>query len=170
MTIKRANFGARVGALAIDVVGVVVFAIIFNRLIFKAVDALGMVKFLSIDTSAEAIMIIILELWGAALLYMLIEAFAAATPGKMLLGMKIAAENGQRAKAVNLLLRYILKNSFFLIVLPFGIVEDMILSILFLAIGLAVFVGFFLVLGEKKQALHDLISKTAVFRRTRPHP
>jgi len=33
-------------------------------------NALGMVKFQLVDTSAEALMIVILTLWGAGLLYL----------------------------------------------------------------------------------------------------
>jgi uncharacterized RDD family membrane protein YckC len=161
---KRANIGTRVAALAIDVVGVAVTAIIFENPVLKLADALGMIKFLSIDTSAEALMMVVLALWGAGLLYMLTDVVAAATPGKMLMRLKIRREDSQKARIGNLLTRYLLKCSFFLIVLPFGIIENTVLSILFLSIGLMVFVGYFLILGDERQALHDRLSHTSVFR------
>jgi len=160
---KRANIGRRVAALAIDVAGVAVAAIIFQNPILKLVDALGMIKFLSIDTTAEALMMIILALWGAGLLYMLTDVVASATPGKMLMRLKIRREDGRKAGPGNLLTRYILKCSFFLIVLPFGIVENTILNILFLLIGVAAFAGYFLILGDERQTLHDRLSHTAVY-------
>ncbi|MCX6567392.1 MAG: RDD family protein [Candidatus Aminicenantes bacterium] len=161
---KRANFGTRMAALAIDVVGVAIVAIIFENPILKLADALGMIKFLSIDTSAEALMMVILAFWGAGLLYMLTDVVAAATPGKMFMRLKIRREDGRKTGIGNLLKRYLLKCSFLLIILPFGIVENTILSILFLSIGLIGFVGYFLILGGERQALHDRLSHTSVFR------
>jgi len=45
-------------------------------------------------------------------------------------------------------------------VLPFGIIENMVLDILFLFIGLMGFAGYFLISGDKRQALHDRVSHT----------
>ncbi len=161
---QRANFGRRAAALAIDSIGVAIAAVVFQNPVLKIADALGMIKFLSIDTSAEAIMMILLVLWGASWLYMLIDVIAAATPGKMAMRLKIRDEDGRKARIGNLLLRYLLKCSFLLILLPFGIVENVFLSILFLSVGFVIFTGYFLILGDERQALHDRLSRTLVFR------
>jgi len=41
-----------------------------------------------------------------------------------------------------------------------------VLGLLAPAAGIIVFIGCFLVLGDKRQALHDVAAKTAVFRKT----
>ncbi len=109
-------------------------------------------------------MMILLVLWGASWLYMLTDVIAAATPGKMAMRLKIRGEDGRKARIGNLLLRYLLKCSFLLILLPFGIVENVFLSILFLSVGFVIFTGYFLILGDERQALHDRLSRTLVFR------
>lgn len=161
---NRASFGARLAALAVDAAGVTATAFIFGKPLLKIASFLGLIQFVSIDTNAEAIAIMILTLWGAAWVYMLSDVAAGGTPGKMLLGLKIRREDGGRAGFGRRLVRYTLKGSILLIVLPFGMVEDTVLSILFLTIGLAGIPGYLLILGKDRQALYDRLSRTAVFR------
>mgnify|MGYP001177723813 CR=1 FL=1 len=79
-----------------------------------------------------------------------IEGFTGQTPGKMILGITVANMNGEKASVDKLLLRAFIKitGSFVRI------------------IGFIVTLGCFLVLGQKKQALHDIICKTAVFNKS----
>jgi uncharacterized RDD family membrane protein YckC len=160
----RANFGQRVAALLIDAAGVAITAIIFGKPLFNLADSLGLVTFASIDTSAEAIMIIILSLWSAAWVYMLSDV-AAATPGKALMRLTIRREDGHRAGLGRRLGRYLLKCSALLVVLPFGIVENIVASGLFLLLGLAAIPGYLMILGSGRQTLYDRLSRTAVYRR-----
>jgi uncharacterized RDD family membrane protein YckC len=162
---KRASFGARLAALAIDAAGVTATAFIFGNLLLKITSLIGLVQFVSIDTNAQATALIIFTLWEAAWVYMLSDVVAGGTPGKWLLGLKIRKEDGGRAGFGRRLVRYALKCSVLLIVVPFGTMGNTVLSILFFAIGLAGIPGYLLILGKDRQALYDRLSHTAVFRR-----
>ena len=78
------------------------------------------------------------------------EGFTGQTPGKMILGITVANMNGEKATIDKLLLRAFIK------------ITGSFVGI----IGFIIFVGCFLVLGEKKQALHDIICKTAVYKKS----
>jgi uncharacterized RDD family membrane protein YckC len=163
--IRLAPLGRRLAALTLDGLGVVLAGWFFAAPIYWVEDALGMVKFLSIDTSAEAVMTILLSLWGAAWIYAISDIAFAATPGKALLGLTIARRNGTKAPLGRLIGRYFAKNAFLLILLPFGIVDNLTAGLAFLAVGLTIFLGYFLVLGRGRRTLHERISGTVLMRR-----
>jgi len=98
-------------------------------------------------------------------LYGLIEAFTGASPGKMILKIKIGNADGTAASVGTLFLRYVIKN----IGLVCSVLALVVAPLILLGrlLGFVVFIGCFFVLGEARQALHDMIAKTAVYPRDR---
>lgn len=95
-------------------------------------------------------------------LYPAIEGVTGRSPGKFVLGYTIAAEDGARAGIGRLLARSAVKN--------LGRIASVLALAAGTGFGVASFVnvvvaaGCLLALGEKRQALHDLLLRTAVFR------
>jgi uncharacterized RDD family membrane protein YckC len=100
------------------------------------------------------------------LLYSLIEAFTGASPGKMALGLKVGREDGRKAPPAVYAVRWAVKFSGSILGLVGAIPGLYIAGLLAPAAGLVVFAGCFFALGDKRQALHDMAARTAVFRRT----
>jgi uncharacterized RDD family membrane protein YckC len=113
--------------------------------------------------------------WGARLnvatrlvapIYGLIEAFRGFSPGKLVLGLRVVSESGQRAPIGTLLVRYAIKNGGLVVGAvglmtawkPLGVLSD--------AMQAATFVGFLLVLDRARMAIHDRVAGTAVLRKT----
>ena len=82
--------------------------------------------------------------------FYIMEGFTGQTPGKMILGITVANMSGEKASLDKLLLRAFIK------------VTGSVVRIA----GIVITLGCFLVLGNKKQALHDIICKTAVFNKS----
>jgi uncharacterized RDD family membrane protein YckC len=85
-----------------------------------------------------------------SIFFYVLEGFTGQTPGKMILGITVANMNGEKATIDKLLFRAFIK----------------IIGSFFGIIGFIIFIGCFLVLGKKKQALHDIICKTAVYKKS----
>ncbi|MCK4837142.1 MAG: RDD family protein [Candidatus Aminicenantes bacterium] len=98
-------------------------------------------------------------------LYMILEAFLGATPGKMILGLKIGTQDGKAGDMWVYFPRFVIKNCSVLIDLAGRITGITFLGAIGGFAGIAVFFGCIYALGEKKQALHDILAKTAVFRK-----
>jgi uncharacterized RDD family membrane protein YckC len=95
------------------------------------------------------------------------EIFMAASPGKKLLGLVIANEDGTSAPPDRLAMRWAIKHApnilgLVIAIFPLGIRG--ILGWFNMLVALAVFVGCFLTLGQARQALHDILAHTAVFK------
>ena len=102
---------------------------------------------------AATIIGLVASLAGVAftsIFFYVLEGFTGQTPGKMILGITVANMNGEKATIDKLLFRAFIK----------------IIGSFFGIIGFIIFIGCFLVLGEKKQALHDIICKTAVYKKS----
>lgn len=175
---QRIGFGPRLGALIIDLVLVVVGGGILGTLFGGALGgAIGAgaaeaaAAAEGVDPEAAAALGGVLgAVAGAAVgiaiftsLYGLIEAFTGASPGKMLIKIKIGNADGTQAPVGKLLLRYALKNSGTLINTLAALIGVTALGRLGGLCGLAVVIGCFFALGEAKQALHDMIAGTAVY-------
>ena len=109
------------------------------------------------DEIAATIIGLIGSLAGIAftsIFFYVLEGFTGQTPGKMILGITVANMNGEKASIDKLLLRAFIKITGVLVCWIVGI------------IGIIITLGCFLVLGEKKQALHDIICKTAVYNKS----
>jgi uncharacterized RDD family membrane protein YckC len=161
---NRAGFGIRLGALLID--GIILF------ILYKIV---GVVVAPHIDPTNKTFQ----EVWEAAiaaarrtmifysfvqLAYMSTEVFQAASPGKMILKLKIIGENGEAATPDRLWKRFAIKNAATVVGLLWAITGLGIVYALQMLVGLAIFGGCFMALSAKKQALHDVLAQTAVLQ------
>lgn len=160
----RVGFGRRFGAALIDMI----FSIIIGSLVITLTGAfseimqiqdllnnLQQVSFILRDSSLISGLLV--------LLYYSTEIFLAASPGKMILGLVIGSSNRFEAETGQLVNRYLLKhsNSLFsmLALITTYFLFETFSNILFLVIA----IGFFFTLSNKRQALHDTLSNTAVY-------
>ena len=157
---ERQGFGIRLGALIIDLVILFVIGLIVN-LIFGRGFTFGFRVGTPQGGFAYNLVsnLITLGYWST-------EIFRAASPGKMILGLKIGSETGAPAMQNQLMMRYAIKQSPWLLMLVAGIIPfvGFIFGIVAILAALAIFVGCFLVLGAQRQALHDMLAHTAVYR------
>ena len=172
---KRVGFGPRFAATLVDVVAVGVIGLTAGAAIGGLLGG-GIGGVLgggggdaaagaALGASLGAVLGAVAALGGAAFLYSLIEAFTGASPGKMLLGLQVGTAGGQRGSTSLYLKRWAVKYSGTWLGL-LGVVPGLqVLGLLAPAAGLAIFVGCFLVLGDRRQALHDIGAGTAVFRK-----
>lgn len=84
--------------------------------------------------------------------------------GKMLLKLRIKAADGSTAGPDKLFTRAAIKYSQLLLRLIGALAGINAISQLGSLAGLVVFIGCFFVLGQNRQALHDILAKTAVFK------
>jgi uncharacterized RDD family membrane protein YckC len=95
--------------------------------------------------------------------YSLTEVFKAASPGKMLMNLSIAGENGETPSRQTLWKRWGIKwgaaNGLNLL---YGVTTLAIFHWLYMLVGLALFGGFFIIFSARKQTLPDVLAKTAV--------
>lgn len=105
------------------------------------------------------------------LLYFLLEPLSAATPGKWLLGIRVARADGVAASLAVLLRRYAIKISPVIVAaLGIAIGLDEPLQIVAGLLALALVVGYLFALSPARQTLHDKIAATAVFARSHVQP
>jgi uncharacterized RDD family membrane protein YckC len=100
------------------------------------------------------------------LFIMLLEAFTGQTIGKMILGIKNGDEDGAAADSSKLITRAVVKYIGTILALVAGLTGIAMISTIGSFLGFAVFIGFFFILGDKKQGFHDMIAKTAVFNKS----
>jgi uncharacterized RDD family membrane protein YckC len=159
----RIGFGKRLGAFVLDGI----FTVIAVGVVGYALKDL-FVGLVPVDPNVpDELGGIIAAMTGAAglcaVLYGLIEGLSGASPGKMILAIKIGTENSMSAERNTLLTRYALKTSSSIIGLLALILSVEILNTIGTVVGLIVFIGCFFALGAAKQALHDKIAHTAVY-------
>ena len=99
------------------------------------------------------------------LLYRISEVLFAATPGKILFGIRITNSDGTRADYMTLGKRFVVKQSDVLFSLMGIMVATAIFDIFSMLAALIVFIGFFFVLNDRKQGFHDMYADTAVFKK-----
>ena len=174
---KRVGFGPRFAAALIDmgvvaVVGFVAGATIgglLGRGIGSALggaSADGASSGAAIGAAVGAVLGAVAAFGGFVFLYSLVEAFTGASPGKMALGLKVGLEDGRRAGTGVYARRWAIKYSGTLLGLLAALPGLQIVGLIAPVAGVVVFAGCFLVLGDKRQALHDMAAKTAVFRKS----
>ena len=162
--IERVGFGKRLGSSLLDFIISLLPGIVLGIYAGAAIAAL-LLEFFYDEAQLEtiqagfsgeiaaSIIALVASLAGIAftsIFFYVLEGFTGQTPGKMILGITVANMNGEKASIDKLLLRAFIK------------ITGSFVGI----IGLIIFVGCFLVLGEKKQALHDIICKTAVYKKS----
>ena len=107
------------------------------------------------------------------LLYFLIEGIVGASPGKMILGIKVGTADGKEGSISLYLKRWAIKNLPNLLGL-LGVVFGMvgitglvgIIGIISQIIGLVLLIGAFWIFGASKQCLWDKLAGTAIFKRS----
>jgi uncharacterized RDD family membrane protein YckC len=92
-----------------------------------------------------------------------IEIFLAQSVGKIILGIKIGNAVPGRASISQLGLRLMTKCSSYVLLLFFVLTSLSFFSTLSSIASVAIFIGCFFALSGKKQALHDMIAKTAIY-------
>jgi uncharacterized RDD family membrane protein YckC len=162
--IKRVGFGKRLGSSLLDFTISLLPGIILG-IYAGAAMATFLLDFFYDEAQLETIQAgfsgeiaatiigLVASLAGIAftsIFFYVLEGFTGQTPGKMILGITVANMNGEKATIDKLLLRAFIK----------------IIGSFVGIIGFIIFIGCFLVLGEKKQALHDIICKTAVYKKS----
>lgn len=100
-----------------------------------------------------------------SLILFIMEGITGQTPGKMLLKLKNKNQDGSPAGAGSLWIRAFLKYIGAIMALLAGVTGVVMLSTIGGIAGFIIFIGCFFVLGQKRQAIHDLIAKTAVYKK-----
>lgn len=176
---KRANFSIRAFAYLLDQLLVTFIVVLFYYLVVRkganhsALLGSKALEQISIDDYIGGIVV---------LLYYLTEVVFAATPGKLLMGLRITDGNGIKASRAHLFCRLLVKFPVIpgvLMMLAFGLMAVASLKFtpgisafallamapIAIAIGISnavMFLGCFRALSVSKLALHDSISDTAV--------
>jgi len=174
---KRTGFGPRFAAALIDlgivaVVGFVAGAAVGGLLgrgigiALGGSSAEGAASGAAVGAAVGAVLGAVAAFGGFVFLYSLIEAFTGASPGKMALGLKVGLEDGRRAGAGAYARRWAIKYSGTILGLVGALPGLQVIGLVAPVAGLIVLAGCFLALGDKRQALHDVAAKTAVFRKT----
>lgn len=96
-------------------------------------------------------------------LYYSTEIFFAQSLGKIITGIKIGNEDRTNANLTQLLIRYFIKNIDTILGLIVFITSLKFLTTIQSIASYVIFFGCFMVLNRKRQALHDIAAKTAVF-------
>lgn len=182
---RRVGFGPRLGAWLLDQIGlwitttIIVFivqAIQLPQTAFMAEslkELLAQLKAMGLPRDVlKDIMPYIVPMIYAGLIspivYWTIEARSGASPGKRILKLRIGREDGAIAQPSVILMRTIIKLSDrilkLIVLIP---VPDIIARGVNSAsslVELVLIIGCLVVLSAKKQALHDMIAHTAIFR------
>ena len=172
---KRVGFGPRVGAALVDFVLVMILGFLFGG-VLGGILGVGAGALTGAASDVEgaaaagaAIGFIGGMMAGATLvmiLYGLIEAFTGASPGKMILKLKIGTDDGRVAPRSAYLTRWAVKNVS-AILSTLGMITGLgFLGTLGSIAGFVILIGCFMVLGASRQAIHDLAAKTAVYKVT----
>ena len=160
---ERVGFGPRVGAVLIDTVAMVVAAVVLGGVVgLVAASKAGN----PIEAEAFFIRGFTIAAGLAGILYGLWEGLTGAAAGKLATGLIIANADGTPAEKDVLFKRFMFKNGIAsLFSLIGGATNSEIYNVIGGLWGVVFFCGCFVALGEKRQALHDMIAHTAVYRK-----
>ncbi len=168
---KRVGFGPRLGAYLIDVVFVSLLGATFMFLFPSFVENLiDYSKLNELEGTpgygfTETMMKVGVGSTILGFLYNLVEAFTGYTFGKFILGLQIANADASAPTLETLASRFALKNIGTILGIIAFVPALSFVQKISSVFGLAVVVGCFFVLGDKRQSFHDMIAKTAVFKR-----
>ncbi|MDA0729824.1 MAG: RDD family protein [Bacteroidetes bacterium] len=98
-------------------------------------------------------------------LYPLIEGLTGASPGKWMLGLQVGRDDGGVGNVGLFLKRAMIKSVQSLLVLASALTGIAVLGFLAGPAGLVIQVGTLMMLAPHRQALHDKLAQTAVYRR-----
>lgn len=172
---NRIGFGRRLGAFMIDFLIIAMMGIWLVFLIPNFLESLvdwSKVPENQLSTlreyygnNADYFMLISPAILISSFIYNLSEGFFGFTLGKLMLDIRIGKANGTKANIKIFMLRFAFKNvsTIFQLIAVAGMYAWLnSLSNLF---SLIIFVGCLFVLGEKKLAFHDMLAKTAVYKK-----
>jgi len=175
---QRVGFGPRLGAWLLDCVIVFVLAFFGGGTIggligVTAGAAIGGAMATQADSMAAAsaalgglfggLVAFFIAAAVIGIVYFLIEGFTGYTLGKLMLGIRVASDDGTSAGVGKLLTRYAIKNCNILLTVLAALSGVTALRTLGNLGGLLILVGCFFVLGMRKQAFHDMLAHTAVY-------
>lgn len=174
--VTRVGFGSRLAALILDAIIVCGISFVLAPIVggFLGASAAATGTDGTSDPAVAAVaggilgslMALVVVLPLTYVVYYLIEGLTGITLGKLILGIKVANQDGTAAATGSLITRWAVKASGNIITLLGGILSISILGTIGGLLGLVIFIGCFFALGAKKQALHDLVAKTAVFKKS----
>lgn len=172
----RIGFGPRLGAYVLDLIiiwligwvvgmfaGGAIGALIMNSGSAESAEASQAAGALGGILGGMAAMVGTVML--ASFVVFLIEGLTGVTPGKLILGLQVGSQDGKKAAIGSLFTRFLVKTSGTILTILAGVAGVAILGKLGAAASFLIFVGCFLVLGAKKQSIHDMVSKTAVYKK-----
>lgn len=163
----RVGFGRRLGAAVLDFLflsilgflGILVAGVDLSA--FASISLENMAGFSeqmeSLTKVTTPISVII------TFIYYSLEIFMAASLGKLILGIKITDSDMQIANYQKLFVRFILKHISTVFTMLTVVTSIGLFSGIGSFAGFVVFVGFLFVLGQKRQAFHDMAAGTAVY-------
>jgi len=174
-TYYRVGFGTRLGAAVIDwiIVGLLTMIIMYITGFFDIAMDLGndisnnfnnpdlfvqLIEKFTIDNVSFFVLIFLINL-----VYYFLEVLMGASIGKMILSIQIANADRTFAGFKELFNRYLIKHSDTILNMLATITFVSILDLLSTLAAIVIFIGCFFVLGNQRQALHDMIAKTAVY-------
>jgi uncharacterized RDD family membrane protein YckC len=175
---SRAGFGVRFGAFLIDglFMAIIIYIVgyIFAMVFIKSVEGVATSGTpMTNEDAAVAVggfmSMIMNMIWGlviGSLLYTLVEGITGASPGKMILGLKIGTAQGGQAAMGSLLTRWALKNVNYICLFLLAATHVSIFGLISQIGSLFLLISCLMALRASKQALHDDIAGTAVFKKT----
>ncbi len=170
----RVGIPPRAAALLLDLTGVLLLAFLFGpwigiRLGLDTVGGQGPGAGGMMAAGAAGSAVI-------GLLWFGVEGIWGASPGKRLLRLRIGTEAGERARLRTYALRWALKNAPTLLGLV-GVIVSLHLprlgngfTLLSYLSGVVILAGCFIAYRSDRQALHDILAGTAVYRAPQPLP
>ncbi len=175
VTKERIGFGTRLGAWCVDtvftlvigisvgfIIGLVFGGVLGNVFLKGSIDIVnGEVAMADKLLLGSILGILILGFFNFCL-----EGFKGVSIGKMMLGICIGRADGTKATSSELWLRVLIKNIASVCAILSLILHASFIQSIGSLLGLIVFCGCFAVLGQSRQALHDMIAHTAVFKKT----
>lgn len=167
--LPRVGFGPRLAALAIDGLIVSVVGVLAGGLVgYVATPPLAAGAGAEGDAFAVVLGVIggaVAGVFATAVLYGLIEAVTGASPGKMVLGIQAGLDDGRRASTRVYVTRWAVKYAGVAAWAAGSVFGHGPLTLLGALVCAVTFLGCLLVLGDRRQAFHDMAATTAVFRR-----
>lgn len=172
---RRIGFGRRLGAFLIDFAFIMGGAFILSSITgdylerfvdFSKISEEQLTQMESIYGNFSSIMLTIgVSATLISFIYNLVEGFLGYTAGKLMLGIQIGNQDGNNAETATLMTRYAIKNISTIVGLIGLATLISVVSTIGSVLGFVILIGCFFALGEKKLALHDIIAKTAVYRK-----
>jgi uncharacterized RDD family membrane protein YckC len=182
---RRVGFGPRLGAWLLDQIGLwfvtIALVLIITSLqpgqtefikeslkeLLTAMKQMGLPR----EMINEAMPYLLSMLYAgfiSPIIYWSIEAFTGASPGKRILRLRIGREDGAIAEPSVIAMRTAIKMSDrilkLIVLVPIADIVARGVASASSLVEVVIVIGCFIALSAKKQALHDMIARTAVFR------